>query len=184
MTDRLVAPAQPIQGDGPVALRQWQHDDHASVLEAFSSADMANQSAAPITSPAGAAAWIDKVLARWEAGTAFCWAVTRDGGEAVGAVTVSAIDRAHGTGWISYWTSERARGAGLASAGTRLLADWCFKELGLFRLELGHRTNNPASCTVAHQAGFLVEGLERGKLCYDGERFDVELHAKLATDPR
>jgi RimJ/RimL family protein N-acetyltransferase len=52
----------------------------------------------------------------------------------------------------------------------------------LFRLELGHRVNNPASCRVASRAGFLVEGLERQKLAYDGVRFDVELHARLATD--
>jgi [ribosomal protein S5]-alanine N-acetyltransferase len=50
-------------------------------------------------------------------------------------------------------------------------------------LELGHRTNNPASCVVARRARFLVEGLERQKLRYGDERFDVELHARLATDP-
>lgn len=43
--------------------------------------------------------------------------------------------------------------------------------------------NNPASCGVARGAGFVVEGLERAKLEYDGERFDVELHARLRTDP-
>jgi RimJ/RimL family protein N-acetyltransferase len=52
----------------------------------------------------------------------------------------------------------------------------------LFRLELGHRVNNPASCRVASRAGFAVEGLERQKLLYDGVRYDVELHARLATD--
>lgn len=54
---------------------------------------------------------------------------------------------------------------------------------GRCELELGHRTNNPASCVVARRARFLVEGLERQKLRYGDERFDVELHARLATDP-
>jgi hypothetical protein len=36
---------------------------------------------------------------------------------------------------------------------------------------------------VATSAGFLVEGLERQKLKYGDERFDVELHSRLATDP-
>lgn len=54
---------------------------------------------------------------------------------------------------------------------------------GLFRLELGHRVNNPASCVVAERAGFIAEGVERAKLKYGDERFDVELHARLATDP-
>ncbi|MFN3866618.1 MAG: hypothetical protein ACK4MD_07885 [Demequina sp.] len=30
----------------------------------------------------------------------------------------------------------------------------------------------------------MVEGRERLKLAYDGQLFDVELHAMLATDPR
>jgi len=33
------------------------------------------------------------------------------------------------------------------------------------------------------RTGFIVEGLQRGKLRYDGQRYDVELHARLATDP-
>jgi RimJ/RimL family protein N-acetyltransferase len=50
-------------------------------------------------------------------------------------------------------------------------------------LELGHPTNNPASCGVAASAGFLYEGLERQRLTRDGNRHDVERHARLATDP-
>jgi RimJ/RimL family protein N-acetyltransferase len=71
----------------------------------------------------------------------------------------------------------------VATAAVRAVAGWAFQDVGLFRLELGHRTNNPASCRVAVGAGFVVEGLERGKLRYDGVRYDVELHARLATDP-
>lgn len=70
----------------------------------------------------------------------------------------------------------------MATAGARALADWAFQDLGLFRLELGHRTNNPASCRVATEAGFAVEGLERSKPRYGPTRYDVELHARLATD--
>jgi len=63
------------------------------------------------------------------------------------------------------------------------VADWAFHDLNLFRIELGHRVNNPASCAVAKRAGFLAEGIERSKLEYGGVRFDVETHSRLATDP-
>lgn len=43
--------------------------------------------------------------------------------------------------------------------------------------------NNPASCRVATRAGYPAEGVERAKLRYGDERFDVETHARLATDP-
>jgi RimJ/RimL family protein N-acetyltransferase len=62
------------------------------------------------------------------------------------------------------------------------VSTWAF-DARLFRLELGHRLNNPASCRVATIAGFRAEGVERQKLRYGSERFDVETHARLATDP-
>ncbi|GEL99270.1 hypothetical protein CTE05_28170 [Cellulomonas terrae] len=44
--------------------------------------------------------------------------------------------------------------------------------------------NNPASCRVATAAGFAAEGIERAKLRYGSDRYDVETHARLSTDPR
>ncbi|WP_375432404.1 GNAT family N-acetyltransferase [uncultured Friedmanniella sp.] len=72
---------------------------------------------------------------------------------------------------------------GLATQGLTTLAHWTFHDIGLFRLELGHRVNNPSSCAVATRAGFAAEGVQRSKLRYGEERFDVEIHARLATDP-
>lgn len=117
-----------------------------------------------------------------EPGAAFAFAVADASGAALGGVAVSSLDARHATGWVSYWTGSAARGRGVATLGCRALADWCFAELDLFRLELGHRTNNPASCRVALAAGFAAEGLQRQKLVYDGVRHDVETHARLATD--
>lgn len=110
------------------------------------------------------------------------WAITITG-VAVGGVGLSAIERRHGTAWAFYWLTSKARGRGYAARALATVADEAFKD-GLFRLELGHRINNPASCTVATRAGFIAEGLERQKLQYGTERFDVESHARLRTDPR
>jgi ribosomal-protein-alanine N-acetyltransferase len=109
------------------------------------------------------------------------WAVAIDG-VAVGNVGLSAIERRHGTAWAFYWLTSVARGRGYASRALATVAAEAFKD-GLFRLELGHRVNNPASCAVATRAGFIAEGLERQKLQYGAERFDVETHARLRTDP-
>ncbi|MCQ1986801.1 GNAT family N-acetyltransferase [Arthrobacter sp. zg-Y844] len=87
------------------------------------------------------------------------------------------------TAWVSYWLAPSARGHSLASRGVAAAAAWALGDGGLFRLELGHRTNNPASCRVALNAGFRPEGIERSKLRYGKDRFDVETHARLASDP-
>lgn len=109
-------------------------------------------------------------------------AITIDG-VAVGNVGLSAIERRHATAWAFYWLTASARGRGYAARALVTVADAAFED-GLFRLELGHRVNNPASSVVATRAGFVVEGLERQKLQYGTERFDMETHARLRTDPR
>ncbi|MCC2316071.1 GNAT family N-acetyltransferase [Cellulomonas xiejunii] len=110
------------------------------------------------------------------------FAITVDG-SAVGNVGLSSIDRAHQTAWTYYWVAATHRAQGLGSHALATVSRWALEELGVFRLELGHRVNNPASCRVATRAGFIAEGLERSKLRYGDERFDVETHARLATDP-
>jgi RimJ/RimL family protein N-acetyltransferase len=165
---------------GGLTLRPWSARDARAVLAAFAEPGMERQGPVLDTEHA-AAEWVRVQQDRWEADLAYSYAVTV-GADLVGSVTVSSVDRRHLTGWVSYWTCAAAQGRGNATAACRLLAEWAFSDLGLFRLELGHRVNNPASCKVASRAGFSVEGLERQKLLYDGVRYDVELHARLATD--
>ncbi|MFC8283441.1 GNAT family N-acetyltransferase [Streptomyces cyaneofuscatus] len=163
-------------------LRPWLPADASAVLRAFAPAEMDRQSDRPVSDRADALAWIADRTREWGAGTGYSWAVVGEEGEALGCVAVRAVNRAHDTGWVSYWTTEAARGRGVAPAGVRALARWAFGELGLHRLELGHRTDNPASCRVAVRAGFAPEGIERGKLRYGDVRYDVERHARLADD--
>lgn len=70
-----------------------------------------------------------------------------------------------------------------ATAGARLISDLAFSRLGLFRLEMGHRPDNPGSFLAARRAGFRPEGVERAKLRYGDRRYDTGAHVRLATDP-
>ncbi|MFH8755363.1 GNAT family N-acetyltransferase [Streptomyces atroolivaceus] len=176
----MSAAAELLTPEG-LLLRPWRPDDAPAVLRAFGALEMARQAGRSVTTMAEALDWIAARGNERAAGTAYAWAVVRDG-TPLGSVTVAAVNHVHDTGWVSYWTVEAARGAGVAVAGTRATARWAFGELGLHRLELGHRTNNPASCAVALRAGFAREGIDREKLRYGDLRYDVERHARLATD--
>ncbi|MFJ2767727.1 GNAT family N-acetyltransferase [Streptomyces sp. NPDC087300] len=171
-----------IEAGGGLSLRPWREEDTAEVLAAFRAPLMERQADEPVDSTGTAARWIARRAAERAADSAYAFAVVDAGDRPLGHVAVGAVNRVHDTGWVSYWTVPRARGRGVAARGCAALAHWTFTELGLFRLELGHRTDNPASCRVAHAAGFAVEGLQRRKLAYDGVRHDVELHARLASD--
>ncbi|MCR2826829.1 GNAT family N-acetyltransferase [Microbacterium sp. zg.Y909] len=163
-------------------LRAWTAVDAPALVDAVASTpDLVTQlPVEDLASPDGARAFIARSLHSDSAQRV--WVVV-DEGVPVGSVALTHIDRRHDTAWVSYWLASAARGRGLAARALAAASDWAFADAGLFRLELGHRVNNPASCGVATRAGFAREGLERAKLRYGEERFDVEMHARLATDP-
>ncbi|WP_288468602.1 GNAT family N-acetyltransferase [uncultured Curtobacterium sp.] len=164
-----------------VQLRPWSPSDAPALLAARrSSPDLSRQfGGIEFADGTQAAAHIQTHLRFDE--SAVNWAVVEDG-VAVGNVGLSAIERRHGTAWAHYWLAQPVRGRGLAAGALQSAATWAFDD-GLFRLELGHRLDNPASCRVAVAAGFVAEGIERQKLRYGDVRHDVETHARLATDP-
>ncbi|MFC4554479.1 GNAT family N-acetyltransferase [Georgenia faecalis] len=168
---------------GRVALRRWTTADAGALHAALAqSPDLATQLGRTDLDDLGACA--DLIATRLGASspTAHHLAVAVDG-TAVGNVSLTHVETRHGTAWVSYWLAPAARGRGLAARGLATVARWALADLDVFRLELGHRVNNPASCRVATRAGFAAEGIERGKLRYGDQRFDVETHARLATDP-
>lgn len=163
-------------------LRRWRPEDAAALWDALrTSPDLETQfGEATPRSDVDSAVFLAAHLGVSD--RAEHWAIVVDG-RPVGDVAVSAIEHRHDSGWVSYWLATGSRGLGLAGRALAALADRAFTELGLHRLELGHRVNNPASCAVARRAGFVAEGVEREKLRYGDERFDTETHARLATDP-
>ena len=167
-------------------LRPWRAEDADELAEIYAGADADLSGNIPDDrSNDGARAWIEHIHRAEAAGTSCAFAlVIEDGGRIVGNVMASGIERRHSSAWVSYWTAAAARGAGLTSAALRSFVDHLHDGLGIHRLELGYRTNNPASAAVAKNAGFVVEGREREKLLYDGIRFDTEVCARLSTDPR
>ena len=163
-------------------LRPWHASDAPALRSAFvSTPDLATQVGdAHPSDLTRARQFIEQSLGGGE--TWRNWAIVEDG-VAVGNVGLSAMEFRHDTAWTYYWLGQAARGRGYASQALAAVSDWAFDQ-ALFRLELGHRVNNPASCGVALRAGYRAEGIERQKLRKGSERFDVELHARLQTDPR
>ena len=163
-------------------LRPWRRGDAAGLQAAFTlSGDLTAQlGSIELSTIARCETFITDNLATATVSRRN-FAISVDG-VAVGNVGIGSMEHRHGTGWVYYWVSAAARGQGLATRALASIADWAFTEQGLYRLELGHRTDNSASCRVATRAGFAAEGVERQKLKYGTDRFDVETHARLRTD--
>lgn len=176
------APAPPTTPEDGYGLRPVHAADAPAVLDAFLSApDMARQGGVRTLEQAQEqVAWL---LAPQRRATAIVDAEDR----LVGLVAIT-VDEENRSGWFFYWLHAAHRGRGLASRAAASVADRALTPSaeggwGLERLELGHRVNNPASAAVARAAGFVDEGLERGKFLIDGERLDVRTCARLRSDP-
>jgi RimJ/RimL family protein N-acetyltransferase len=175
---KLVSP-KPSYGDRvPPTLRPFGLADAVAVLDAFADPDMARQG--DVTDLDQAEAWISAMAGGRPDRHVF--AVDLDG-TAVGAVGVTSIDRENRTGWFWYWLHRTHRGRGTASRAAATVANWALGSGGLYRLELGHRVSNPASRVVAEAAGFVREGVERGKFLVAGARVDVVTYGRLMSDP-
>lgn len=109
------------------------------------------------------------------------WVIAEDD-DLRGLICVS-VDEGNRSGWFWYWMTDSARGRGWTSRAAATVARWALSNRGLERLELGHRVNNPASGKVAARAGFVKEGIERGKFLIEGERIDVDTYGRLRSDP-
>jgi RimJ/RimL family protein N-acetyltransferase len=99
-------------------------------------------------------------------------------GELFGAIEV----RLGETGTIGYWIAKEARGRGIATRATRLLAHWALTEGGVERLELTTHPENVPSQRVAERAGFTREGILRAHVKFPEGRRDSVIYSLLPGD--
>jgi RimJ/RimL family protein N-acetyltransferase len=181
---RLRESAQPRLAAEGVALRPWVREDVDAVLAAFADPQIQYWNLEAPISRESAYAWIDQVAAAWQAESQASWAVTaREGGEVLGRVALRDISLRYGHAECTYWTLAPARGRGVASAAVRAACRWALGTVGLHRVELQHSTRNQASCRVAGNAGFAVEGVRRQALRHADGWHDMHLHGRIDGDP-
>lgn len=167
----------------PLHLRPWTPADRPAVAEALASPDMDRQFPLRSSNAKRVDAWLAWASAMTEREHGFAFAVCAEDDRPVASIAAANID-AHDVAWVSYWATARARGLGITGDALTALVPWLHDAAGIWRLELGHRLDNPASGAIAAKAGFLQEGIERGKLRYGGERYDTARWARLSDDPR
>ena len=150
----------PTLRDGDLVLRPAGPDDAEAITAACQDPEIPRWTLVP--SPytrAHAEQFIASCRDEAAAGTAVrLLAVDARDGRLLGSFGLMEIDRPSGGAEIGYWVAAGARGRGVATRATRLLAGWAGRELGLTELEiLTHRDNEP-SRRVAERAGFEDTG--------------------------
>jgi RimJ/RimL family protein N-acetyltransferase len=138
----------------------------------------------PVPPPPG---WIDTWLAFYEQGrddgTREGFAIEAPDGAFLGLAFAVKLDAEAATTELGYVVAPAARGRGIASRALAELTDWAFREREMLRAELKISTGNAASKRVAERCGYTCEGVLRSVYVKPGMRDDLELWARLATDP-
>ncbi len=91
---------------------------------------------------------------------AHVWAITEDGGPALGRIAL--FVQREGVGEIGIIMTPEATGRGLASKALKLIVDYGFGPLDLHRIAADIDPDNNASISLFLRGGFQLEGVLRG----------------------
>ena len=91
---------------------------------------------------------------------AHVWAITEDGGAALGRIAL--FVQREGVGEVGIIMNPEATGRGLASKALKLVVDYGFGPLDLHRIAADIDPDNNASISLFLRGGFQREGLLRG----------------------
>ncbi|WP_433612040.1 GNAT family N-acetyltransferase [Dactylosporangium sp. CA-139114] len=177
----LAALTQPTLTAEGLTLRPWRLADQPVVLAAYADPAIQRWHCRAMDEDE-AAAWVAAWPERWSTETRAGWAVTTDGDEVAGQISLRSLQLVDGQAEVSYWVLPAFRGRRIAPRALGALAGWAFGTLGLHRLEVRHSVENTASCRVATAAGFAAEGVQRKALRHLDGWHDMHVHARLDTD--
>ncbi|MDJ1371470.1 GNAT family N-acetyltransferase [Gulosibacter molinativorax] len=91
-------------------------------------------------------------------------------GAIVGQLTVSNIQYgAVSSASLGYWVAQSAAGHGYTPIAVAAVTDYCFKSIGLHRMEICIRPENKPSLRVVEKLGFRYEGKRDRYIHIDGD---------------
>ena len=178
----------PPLADEVVALRPWQTEDVPTKVMAFAHPSILRYSWPRLTpyTEQDARDFFDAQEQASRRGEELQFALVAPGdpGAVLGGGSVYGIDPGHGRAAVGYWLAPAARGRGVATHATRLMAGWAFAALGIARLELTCGPDNERSQRVAQRCGFVREGVLRSHMPFQGARRDSVMFSLLPGELR
>ncbi|SDW67945.1 Protein N-acetyltransferase, RimJ/RimL family [Amycolatopsis xylanica] len=171
----------PALTDGLVTLRPWRESDLERRFEAFSD-PLCLRFSWPLTGTPSLAHVRERFAAQEEArlsGDELPLAIVDAEDHLWGGCSLYDFAPGEARASVGYWVAAGARGRGVATRTTRLLAGWAFEHLALARLELVCEPANVASQRVAERCGFVREGVLRSHIPFQGGRRDSVIFSLL-----
>jgi RimJ/RimL family protein N-acetyltransferase len=120
----------------------------------------------------------------WSHGKNAAWVIAPPADDdMLGGIQLQLIDPENANAEIGYGLLPHARGHGYTAEALGAVTEWSFSTLALERIGLLHAVENAASCRVAEQAGYRLEGtLRQSHRFGDDKLHDEHVHARLRGD--
>lgn len=169
--------------DEVVLLRRWRAEDVPATVIGFGDPSVQRFSW-PKTTPfteedAHSFFAVQEEARRRGEELSFAFVEPEDPADVLGGGSVYAIDFEQRRAAVGYWLAPPARGRGVATHATRLMARWAFEELKVARLELTCGPDNERSQRVAGRCGFVCECVLRSHMTFKGGRRDTVMFSLL-----
>lgn len=181
----IVHPDPPLS-DGVVTLRPLAPGDFEDVQAAIADPEIPRfTNVVPGQDVDRTRRFIERTVVAWADGSAATFAMTdASDGRLLGCIDLNRSGDDPEIAQIGYWVAAEARGRGVASRATALIAEWGFRCFGVERIEILIHETNEGSQRVAARTGFRREGELRGyRAHHDGQRVDLLMFGRLKGDP-
>ncbi len=128
--------------------------------------------------------WIKTAIFKWGRSKDYCFAVLDEDDHYLGEVKLLNVtkDYYESSCNLSYWIRKSYVRRGAAVAAAKLAAEFAFKNLGLYRIDIMIMPDNLRSHSVAKKLGAKEEGYLRNKWVMDDQPRDVILYSLIPAD--
>lgn len=100
----------------------------------------------------------------------------------IGNIKLGPINWKHETGEVSYFIGNKDFwGKGLATSVVRSVVEFALDRLDLKKINAGYYENNVGSARVLEKCGFLVEGVRKKNVIFEGERVSLIIVGRTST---
>jgi len=149
------------------AFSRWNRDSEYTRL--------LNMSVRPLNSAKAIQKWMDEMIAETSPSEYFFTIRTVDENRLIGGMFLEVIDWAGRDSSVAIFIGEREYwGKGCGTDAMRLLLQYAFLELNLWRVSLGVFEYNPRAIRSYEKVGFCHEGRMRQYLNHEGKRWDIQ----------
>lgn len=162
-----------LKSEDAVGMLEWMHDKDIQKKFQFAAADRTMEDVLKFIRSAS------YVI---EDGNSIHYAITNDGGEYLGTISLKNLDLSAKKAEYAIVLRKKAQGCGLAALATEKILNKAFYEIALERVYLNVLEENKRAIKLYEKSGFIYEGEFRNHLFLNGEYKTLKWYAVLKEE--